>query len=166
MCPQVIYTDYGRILKIKMKIHEVKANGKRFVFNVVKNTTEPCPQCGVPACGQEDILWYEYDSRKIAIIFDGGYFNLAGEEFFTENIKTIDYSALPNFMKEWNESRGWEVCWDYKGYDLQIDDFLESMKLLRSCEMGKWITKEEIEDMEGLAKNAKKVGAKLKIVRG
>ncbi|MEM6806908.1 MAG: hypothetical protein AAF696_36240 [Bacteroidota bacterium] len=130
-----------------METHEVESNGERFIFNVIKNTTTPCNICGAPACGREDILWYENGNQRMAIIFDGGYFDLAGEEFFNKNIKTINYDSLPNFMKEWNESRGWERCWDYNGYELQIDDFLQSMELLKSCEMGKWITGEDIKGM-------------------
>lgn len=149
-----------------MKTHEIVSAGKRFIFNVVKNTTEPCPQCGVPACGKEDVLWYDDNGQSIAIIFDGGYFDLAGEEFFKKNIKTIQYDSLPTFMKEWNEVRGWADCWDYNGYELEIDDFLKSMELLRSGEMGKWISIDEINDMKELANNALKIGAKLKIVRG
>jgi hypothetical protein len=149
-----------------MKTHKIESNGKKFIFNVLKNTTEPCPECGIPACGKEDILWYEFDNQRTAIIFDGGCFNLAVEDFFNKNIETINYESLPLFMKEWNESRGWEDCWDYNGHELQIDDFLESMELLKSCEIGNWITKEDIQDMQELAKKAKKKGAKLKIVRG
>ena len=149
-----------------METHEIESNGKKFFFNVVKNTTEPCPECGVPACGKEDIIWYEDKNQRNAIIFDGGYFDMAGEEFFDNNIKTIKYDSLPTFMKEWNEARGWTDCWDYDGYILEIDDFLESMELLKSCEMGKWITMEDINSMEELANKAKKIGAKLKIVRG
>ena len=149
-----------------METHEIESNGKKFFFNVVKNTTEPCPECRVPACGKEDIIWYEDKNQRNAIIFDGGYFDLAGEEFFDNNIKTIKYDSLPTFMKEWNEARGWTDCWDYDGYILEIDDFLESMELLKSCEMGKWITMEDINSMEELANKAKKNGAKLKIVRG
>jgi hypothetical protein len=69
-------------------------------------------------------------------------------------------------MREWNEARGWTDCWDYNGYELGIDDFLKSLELLRNCEMGKWITTEDINSMEELANNAKEIGAKLKIVRG
>jgi hypothetical protein len=149
-----------------METHEIESNGKKFTFNVVKNTTEPCPECGVPACGKEDILWYEDNNQRIAVIFDGGYFDLAGEEFFEKNIKTIVYDSLPTFMKEWNEVRGWTDCWNYNGYELEIDDFLKSMELLKSCEMGKWITTDDLNNMKDVANNAKKIGAKLKIVRG
>jgi len=146
--------------------HEIESNGYRFIFNVVRNTTKPCPTCGIPACGKEDILWYEDKKERIAIIFDGGYFDMAGEEFFGKNINTIDYDSLPIFMQEWNEARGWTDCWDYNGYELEINDFLKSMELLRSCEMGKWISIEDINSMIELANKAQRIGTKLKIVRG
>lgn len=148
-----------------MKLHEIESDGKKYIFEVIKNTTEPCPHCGVPACGKEGIIWYEEDGKRISIIFDGGYFDLAGEEFFNNN-KIIEYDSLPEFMKEWNESRGWVDCWDYDGYEIGIDDFLKSLELLKTCEMGKWITKEDIFDMENLAMESKAKEKKLKIVRG
>ena len=149
-----------------METHEIESKGKKFIFNVVKNTIEPCLECGVPACGKEDILWYGYESQRIAIIFDGAYFDLALEEFFDKNIRTIKYDTLPIFMKEWNEARGWTDCWDYNGYTLQLNDFLASMELLKTCEIGRWITMEDIHSMKELANSAKKVGATLKIIRG
>ena len=149
-----------------METHAIESDGERFVFSVIKNTTEPCPQCGVPACGKEDILWYEDNGQNLAIVFDGGYFDLVGEEFFQKTNKTIQYDSLPSFMKEWYEARGWTDCWDYNGYELEIDDFLESMELLKTCEMDKWISIEDIRSMTELANSAKRIGAALKIVRG
>jgi hypothetical protein len=93
-----------------MELYEIESNGKKYEFNVVKNSTKPCTECGVPACGKEDILWFEENNKRKAIIFDGGFFDLDGEEFFNKNIKSIEYDSLPEFMKEWNESRGWEDC--------------------------------------------------------
>jgi hypothetical protein len=69
-------------------------------------------------------------------------------------------------MKQWNELTGWEDCWDLDGYEIGIDDFISSMELLTNCEMGKYITSEEITDMQKLAMDAKEKGMKLKIVRG
>lgn len=149
-----------------MEIHEIFADGKRFVFNVIKNTTEPCPICGVPACGKEDILWYGDNNQKIAIIFDGSYFDLACGEVFEQNLASIKDDSLPEFMREWYESRGWEDCWDYDGYELDIDDFLNALDLLKTYNDGKWITEKDIIDMENLAIEAKKKEEKLKIVRG
>ena len=149
-----------------MELYEIESNGKKYEFNVVKNSTKPCTECGVPACGKEDILWFEENNKRKAIIFDGGFFDLAGEEFFNKNIKSIEYDSLPEFMKEWNESRGWEDCWDYDGCEIGITDFLKSLDLLKTCKMGKWITEEDITDMEKLATEAMEKGKKLKIVRG
>jgi len=149
-----------------MKTHEILADGQQFVFQVIKNTTQPCPVCGVPACGKEDILWYEHNDQRIAIIFNGGSFDLVGQEFFRKNLKTINYDSLPEFMKEWNELRGWEDCWDYEGYPLDIDDFLKSILLLKPCNTEEWLTNDDLNDMQVLAIEARKKGAKLKIVRG
>jgi len=149
-----------------MNIHQVKTQGKTFTFHVIKNITTPCSQCGVPACGKEDILWYEHEQQRIAIIFDGGYFDLAGQVFLSEYLKTMDYLALPNFMKQWNESKGWEACWDYEGYPLDIDDFIKSIELLERSNTEKWITPKEIEAMKKLAQAAMAKNAILKIVRG
>ena len=149
-----------------MKLHTIESGGQKFIFNVIKNTTQPCSHCGVPACGKEDIIWYEYNNQKIAIIFDGGYFDLGLSDFFKGNINPENYDSLPEFMKEWSEARGWEDCWDYEGYEIQIDDFLRSIDLLLTGKIGKWMRKEELNDMRQLALEAKAKKSKLKIVRG
>ena len=149
-----------------MTLYEIKSNGKRFVFNVMENTTKPCLQCGVNACGKEDIIWYEEDNIRIAVIFDGGFFDLALEEFFINNLKSSEFNSLPKFMKQWNEAKGWADCWDYNGYEIEVNDFLRSLDLLKTCEMGKWITESEIAGLEKLANDAKVKDKKLKIVRG
>lgn len=146
---------------------EIISDRKKIIFKVLKKTTKPCPQCGVPACGKEDILWYEKNNQRIALIFDGGYFNLAVEEYFEKYRKVIDYDSLPNFMKDWFESCGWvdSSCYE-KGHELDIKDFLNSLRLLDSCEMDKWISEEDILSMREIAKQAQLLGAPLKIVRG
>lgn len=149
-----------------MEIYQTTQNDTVYVFHVLKNMTEPCPQCGVPACGREDILWYECDEKRISIIFDGGYFDLARDEFFDKKVTTNNYASLPVFLREWNECRGWEDCSDYDGYTLQIDDFILSMELLKQCESGTWITSSDIQDIQELAQTAKEKGCLLKIVRG
>lgn len=149
-----------------MKTHEIESNGQKFVFSVLKDTTEPCPVCGVPACGQEDILWYEENNRRIAIIFDGGYLDLAIGGFLDKNLKKIEYGSHPAFIREWNECRGWADSWDYNGYVLEIDDYLRAIELLMSNRKEKWVTPEDLNDMRKLARHAKKIGAQLKIVRG
>lgn len=146
--------------------YEIESDGKVHVFKVYKNTTEPCPQCGVPACGREDILWSESNGQRLSLIFDGGYFDMARDEYFEKEVNETNYRALPKFMKEWNELRGWNECWEFDGYELDIEDFILSVESLRKCEMGKWIKEEDIEDMLFLANDAKSNGGTLKIVRG
>lgn len=149
-----------------MELHEIESDGENFIFNVVKNYTEPCPECGVPACGKEDIVWYEDNGKRFAIIFDGGYFNLAIEEFIGKNLDLLKDDSLPIFLKQWNESFGWVECSDYEGYELAIEDYLKSLTLLKNSELEKWITKEEIKELENLALEAKTKRLTLKIVRG
>ncbi|MEZ4805710.1 MAG: hypothetical protein R2852_09570 [Bacteroidia bacterium] len=149
-----------------MEIHEIESNGKKYSFNVVKNSTEPCPECGVPAFGKEDIVWGEDNGQRFAIIFDGGYFDLAIEELIGKNLHLLKSDSLPIFLKQWNESIGWVDCCDYDGYELDIEDFLNSLILLKSCDLGKWISEEEIIELENLAIKANSKGLNLKIARG
>jgi ribosome-associated protein YbcJ (S4-like RNA binding protein) len=149
-----------------MKLYEIESNGEKFIFNVIKNTTEACPECGVPACGKEDILWFEENEIRTSIIFDGGYFDIALEEYFIKNSKSINNESLPVFLKEWQNSTGWEESWDYNGHQIEINDFLKSLDLIKTSGTGKWLTEENITDMEKLAFEAKEKGKELKIVRG
>ncbi len=151
---------------MELELHEIVSDGKKFTFYVVKNFTEPCPECGIPACGKEDIIWYEHNRQRFAVIFDGGYFDLAMEEFIGKNLDLLKNKGLTKFLIEWNGSFGWVDCADYDGYELDIVDFLKSLTLLKTCELGKWITKEEISELEKLALAAKSKRSILKIVRG
>lgn len=149
-----------------METYEIISDGQKFIFHVIKNTTTPCPACGIPACGKEDILWYEKGDQRMAIIVNGSDLDLAIGEFLNKHVKPIHYGSLPNFIREWNEARGWENCGDYDGYELQIDDFLQSIELLKSCDMEKWAAGGSLKDMQKLAYTAQEIGTKLKIVRG
>lgn len=149
-----------------MQLHEVNHQGKTYTFHVLKNTTEPCPQCGIPACGKENILWYESEGKRMAIISDGENMDLAIGEFLKRYLPNNEYASLPKFVKEQNESKGWYEAWNYDGFELDIDDFLASLKLLRNEGSEKWISAEEIDDFQNLADQARELGVKLKIVRG
>ncbi len=149
-----------------MDTYKIESDGKTFTFDVIKNTTEPCPQCGVPACGKEDILWYEEADQKLAMIFDGGYFDMAIENCIEKYIKTMDYNTLPTFLKDWSEQTGWSDCWDYIGYELDTNDFLNTLSILEKGEIGKWISQNELNTMKEMAKHVQKMDLKLKIVRG
>ncbi len=147
-----------------MELYNIEHNGNNYTFNVIENFTEPCPECGIPACGKENIIWFEESNIRNAIIFDGECFGLALDEFLEKKGNEV---KLPKFIKDWSELKGWEECDDYDGFELDKDDFLNSMKLLsKFCEIGKWITKEEINSMIELVIKAKEKNLRLKIVRG
>jgi len=151
----------------KIALHHVELDGKRYTFHIIKDMREPCGGCGVLDCGKENILWYEEYNQRISIFIDTSYFDLAIEEFFEERSSRSEFNSLPSFMKDWAQRKGWEDYDDYSdGYSLDIDDFLTSLKLLVTAEMGgKWITEENIFYMRKIAMEAKKKGKKLKMVR-
>ncbi|MCG8576828.1 MAG: hypothetical protein MI810_18250 [Flavobacteriales bacterium] len=148
-----------------MKLHEIESDGKKYIFHAIYNFTEPCPQCGVPACGKEDILWFEKEGKRKAIIFDGSYLDMAIEDTISANLDQLKKRTLPTFIVEWNVSKGWVDCWDYDGYDLSSSDFIESMKLIKSAQQD-WMPSNQLEALEKLASEAKLEGLSLKIVRG
>ncbi|WP_420571989.1 hypothetical protein [Kordia sp.] len=149
-----------------MKIEHYKSEGINFTFHVRKNTAAPCPHCGIPACGKEDILWYKDEGKRIAIIYDGSNLDMLIEDFLTQNNHQIDYSELPDFIRAHNELRDWADFDSLHGYPLDIDDFLVCLTLLftvRSLE--KWNLQEELENMKQLALEAKSKNTTLKIAR-
>lgn len=157
--------------------YEVNSNGVDYLFYAVHNLTEPCPVCGIPACGSEDILWYERDGKNIALVFDGGLFSVIIEEYLGVIIRDdldedhckIAYEKLPLFLREWNECTGWESSWDYDGYEICIEDFTSSLKLIQSEELSEWLrngASEYITRMLEHADQAKRANSQLKIVRG
>lgn len=148
-----------------MEIYSENIAGKKIDFQVVKNLTRPC-YCGVPACGKENILWYEYKGKYLAFIFDGSLFDSMGMAFFKQN--KVDYKLLPEFMQEWYESSGWEDSWDCE-YILDIDDFLKSLNLMKPQQAEDWLQadmKAYLSEMKSMALNAKKYHSPLKILRG
>jgi hypothetical protein len=126
--------------------------------------TEPCSVCGVPACGQEVVLWYEEDNKRMAMIFDGSLMNTMIGDFLEENNNQIPYQKLPSFIRASNEVNGWVEHDDFHGYELNIDDFLTALQLLLTTStLGQWMSKEAIEALKSLAIKAKSKNASLKI---
>ena len=89
-----------------MEIYNIESEGINFTFHARKNTTKPCPSCGIPACGNETILWFEAEGKRISLIFDGMNFDRILDDFLKENKHQIDYKKLPDFIREWNEEIG------------------------------------------------------------
>lgn len=56
-----------------MEIRTWSVNNESFSLHIKKNLTEPCSECGVPACGKEDFLWYEKDGQRITLVLDGPF---------------------------------------------------------------------------------------------
>jgi hypothetical protein len=105
-------------------------NGTQFNFEVLDNLTEPCPACHVPACGQESILWYNQLRIRKALIFDGGLFGSAMDEFTNNFCEVPRMAPLPLFLKEHHECNGWSDNEDNSGVPLDHEDFLAALDLM------------------------------------
>jgi hypothetical protein len=75
-------------------------------------------------------LWYEIENERITIIFDGGWLDAELSDFFEQNITKDNYHSTPNFIKEWNEDKGWSINEGYDGYNLNHMDFIKSIELI------------------------------------
>jgi hypothetical protein len=122
------------------EIRTLRFDNQNFTFHVVNDITEPCPQCGVPACGKEAYLWVEKDGQKITLVFDGSLFGLIGEEYFTNNSSAFsNYDRLPKFLKDWNENKGWNDFFGDQVHRISVGEFVESLEIIKSTEMSDWL---------------------------
>jgi hypothetical protein len=145
-----------------MDIVQFKSESISFKFHVINDMTKPCPTFGIPACGQEVVIWYEENDKRIAIIFDGSLMNMVIGDFLSE--QNMPYEKLPSFIKESNEVSGWTAHDNFHGYELNTDDFLVAMELLLTTNtIEQWMTQENIEALKSLAFTAKSKHAPLKI---
>jgi len=96
-------------------------------FELTKDLTEPCPCCGIPACGREAFLWYYSEARRISIMFDGGDLDYLIETL--EGYKFDDKSPL--FLSQLNTHEGWRECAEIEGSEIEITDFIESLNILK-----------------------------------
>lgn len=146
----------------------IVSNGERFEFTEFLNITQPCPECGVPACGKEDVLWYESAAdEKIALIYDGAELDLLLEQFLARWAGSL--ASLPTFIRQWSECVGWEDCWDYHGFLLDRADFKAALQLLVDMQFEPWVqavADELLTAMKPLLVLAEANNGILKIVRG
>lgn len=86
-------------------------NGVEFSYKlkIITDLTELCicPVCGAPDCGEELFLWAEFEKEKLAIHFGGATFRSFLNSWYKEDITEDEYGALPEFIKENNEGKGW-----------------------------------------------------------
>ncbi|MEM1096101.1 MAG: hypothetical protein AAGJ10_15995 [Bacteroidota bacterium] len=145
-----------------MKTKTLDVNGEMVKFAIVADLTLPATYGG-----DIGLLWYASFDGHHAILFDRSYLDLALEEFFQEGHQgdIADYD-LPQFMREWRGARGWADGANHSGYDLDHDDFLAALALLRRCTMGQWITTEQLDAMQAFARAAMEDWDDLTIARG
>ncbi len=115
--------------------HEIEVNGKKYTFKVQKDLTEPCPQCGIPACGKENYFWFEEKELRHTLILDGAILDSIINQYFKANIQKIKYASLPKFLRESNECIGWSEADDFEGTKIDIDDLLSAIDLIQTDEL-------------------------------
>ncbi|WP_163410057.1 hypothetical protein [Flavobacterium ajazii] len=92
-------TVNGQQFKHKLKIVE------RFIDQITI-----CPVCGAENCGGPDdkYVWAEFDNEKLALHFGDGEFERYLSFWHYEGITEDEYKSLPNFIKDFNEGKGWD----------------------------------------------------------
>src|SRR6516165_4865136 len=95
---------------------------------VVANFVEPCSYCGV-ACTGTVLVSYSDGGRRVAFETDRGSLSEPLRELVGAAIERGEYDALPAFVREWNEARGWpEFASD--GAAVAADDLLRAVDAL------------------------------------
>ncbi|GAA4204666.1 hypothetical protein GCM10022289_22980 [Pedobacter jeongneungensis] len=93
-----------------------------------------CPICGAENCGgpEDKFIWAEFEDEKLAIHFGDGKFEEYLSFWHYEGITEDNYKALPNFINEFNEGRGWDG--DELNPNSVIDavDFKKSMDVIKN----------------------------------
>ncbi len=152
-------------MKTPIKLTIQKEN---FLFYIQKDLTEPCPECGVPACGKEDFFWYEKDGKRITLVLDGSLLNLIILDYFKVIFEKSNYASLPKFLRESNECIGWSEAEDFVGTELDIDDLLAALDLIKTAEPEEWLKEvmiEYVHELNSICKQAKSLNNALFVAR-
>jgi hypothetical protein len=95
---------------------------------VVADFVEPCSYCGAPCTGTV-LISYCDGSRRVAFETDRGSLSEPLRELVGAAGEQSEYDALPAFVREWNEARGWaEFASD--GAAVAADDLLRAVDAL------------------------------------
>ena len=95
---------------------------------VVADFVEPCSYCGA-ACTGTVLVSYCAGGRRVAFETDRGSLSEPLRELVGAAIERGEYNALPSFVREWNEARGWaEFASD--GAAVAADDLLRAVDAL------------------------------------
>lgn len=99
-----------------------------------ENLTQ-CPVCGSEECcgAKEKFIWAEFGDEKLAIHFEDGEFENYLEYWHYEGISEEEYQSLPNFIKDFNEGKGWDD-WNAIEPNSIIDavDFKRAMDVIKN----------------------------------
>lgn len=97
-------------------------------FEVVADFVELCSYCGAP-CSGTVLVSYSDGGRRVAFQVDRPGLTLPIEELVGAAIEQDEYGALPAFVRDWNEGRGWaEFASD--GAAVAADDLLRAVDAL------------------------------------
>ncbi len=95
---------------------------------VVADFVEPCGHCGA-ACNGTVLVSCRDGGRRVAFETDSGSLTVPLEALVKAAIERDEYAALPSFVREWNEGRGWaEFAAD--GAAVAADDLLLTVEAL------------------------------------
>ncbi|MFK7971410.1 MAG: hypothetical protein AB8F95_13655 [Bacteroidia bacterium] len=149
----------------ELELYHLETDSTKYLFHVRLNTIEPCSECGVPACGcgREDILWYEKEGQKIAIVYDGSFFDWTLGEYFENNIHQSNYASSPEFLQEWNEDKGWADT--FEETIINKTDFLNMLTLIDPA-LNTWTPEACLTEMKKLVEEAIELGLELRLIRG
>ena len=116
-------------------------------------------------------MWNDCDME--AVLFDGEAFNGMLADYMSFNVfnkpgKEGIYTGLPAFLKDQNESCGWNDFFLSEPFSLNVEGFISAMELVHSGEFTAFY-KEEFEKyyqaMLPLARKALEKGCKLYILQ-
>jgi hypothetical protein len=95
---------------------------------VIANFVEPCSYCGA-ACTGTVLVSYSDGGRRVAFETDRGSLSEPLRELVGTAIERGEYAALPAFVREWNEARGWAE-FSSDGAAVAADDLLRAVDAL------------------------------------
>ena len=121
---------------------EYKYNNQ--VFECLSFIAHPCPTCGAPACGREDIYWNE---KKECIVIDGSLF---------DHILGIISPSLNQemlYLKDWFTDQGWTVTNSSKVNKNELMSVVKSLPELKGENYIEEYAIEVYSSFENLLKN-------------
>ena len=101
----------------------------RFNENLVQ-----CPICGANECygARDKFIWAEFENEKLAIHFEDGEFENYLSNWYFEGISEDEYKSLPNFLKDFNECKGWYDDAINPNTILDAIDFKNAMEVIKN----------------------------------